>query len=241
MGYRERPPLLPALAPWMPCAWVRIAGPGPALVTPDGCVDVYWAGGRPTIAGPDTAARLVTLPPGTAVSGVRVRAGAAPLLLGDVPAGEVRDAQPDLDRLWSAADADALTARLTTAGAGWAATAELERALAARLPAFTPDPVVLRAVDVLDTARPPALGALARDLGLSDRQLRRRVTDAVGYGPRTLHGVLRFQRATAAARNGVSWPDAAARTGYSDQPHLIREVRRWSGRTPTALVGQGRS
>ncbi|WP_033341101.1 helix-turn-helix domain-containing protein [Catenuloplanes japonicus] len=244
MGYREHAPLLPALARWVSCTWVRVAGADPTLVTPDGCVDLYRAGGRLVVAGPDTAARLVTLPPGTEVAGVRLRPGAAPLLLGDVPAGEVRDAQPELDRLWPAAVV--ATLRRATTGEGpdattatsedRDATAVLERALAARLRSFVPDRAVLHAVEALDTPRPPALAALARDLGLSERQLRRRVTDAVGYGPRTLHGVLRFRRATAAARDGVPWPDAAARTGYSDQPHLVREVRRWSGRTPTALV-----
>ena len=239
-GYRERRPADPALTRWVPCSWTRVTGPGPALVTPDGCVDLYWDGARLTVAGPDTAARLVASPDGTEITGVRLRTGAAALLLGDVPAAEVRDVQPGLELLWGRAAA-ALTARLRATGPGPAVAAELERALAARLPGFAPDPAVLRTVAALDSARPPALGTLARDLGLSARQLRRRVTDAVGYGPRTLHGVLRFRRALAEARAGGAWPDVAARTGYSDQPHLIREFRRWSGRAPTALASPRRA
>ncbi len=39
-------------------------------------------------------------------------------------------------------------------------------------------------------------------LGVSERQLRRRFEDAVGYGPKTLARVLRFQRFLALASGG---------------------------------------
>ena len=52
----------------------------------------------------------------------------------------------------------------------------------------------------LGLARPGARVAdLAVALGLSERQLRRRFVDAVGYGPKTLARVLRFQRFLALA------------------------------------------
>ena len=40
----------------------------------------------------------------------------------------------------------------------------------------------------------------AHELGVSERQLRRRFAEAVGYGPKTLARVLRFQRFLDAAR-----------------------------------------
>jgi AraC-like DNA-binding protein len=75
---------------------------------------------------------------------------------------------------------------------------------------------------------------LAGDLGLSERQLRRRCHAAAGYGPKTLQRVLRFRRFLA-ARN----PDlarAALDAGYADQSHLTRECTRLAGATPAALL-----
>jgi transcriptional regulator GlxA family with amidase domain len=49
-------------------------------------------------------------------------------------------------------------------------------------------------------AQPHArVDALAGDLGLSERQLRRRFHAAAGYGPKTLQRVLHFRRFLAAA------------------------------------------
>ena len=86
-------------------------------------------------------------------------------------------------------------------------------------------------------ARVDELGA---QLGVSERQLRRRFADAVGYGPKTLARVLRFQRFLALAATG---DDLRARwrlgAGYADQAHLTRECRRLAGRTPAELLLAG--
>ncbi len=75
-------------------------------------------------------------------------------------------------------------------------------------------------------------------MGLSERQLRRRSHVIVGYGPKTLQRVLRFQRFVRLLDASAALPDladAAVRTGYADQPHLTRECRALSGHTPAAL------
>jgi AraC-like DNA-binding protein len=91
-----------------------------------------------------------------------------------------------------------------------------------------------------DPAR--SLDELCDATGLSARQLRRRMTDAVGYSPRLLAGVLRFQRFLRTVRD-VSPDDRdlarlAAETGYADQSHLTRECRRFSGSSPAALLAE---
>jgi AraC-like DNA-binding protein len=46
----------------------------------------------------------------------------------------------------------------------------------------------------------------------------------------------RFDRLTQLLRRGdASWAGLAAMLGFSDQAHLTREVRHFSGLTPTAL------
>ena len=72
--------------------------------------------------------------------------------------------------------------------------------------------------------------AVADDLGVSTRYLRRAFDDAVGLGPKTLHRVLRFQRLIRRLDGtGMSsepdWSYLAVSCGYFDQSHMIRDFR----------------
>ncbi|MGH9113685.1 MAG: helix-turn-helix domain-containing protein, partial [Acidimicrobiales bacterium] len=84
------------------------------------------------------------------------------------------------------------------------------------------------------------LHRLLDDVALSERQLRRRVEEAVGYSPRTLARIVRFQRFLHAARSVPrgrrNLAGLAAETGYADQAHLTRESRRLGGLPPAALL-----
>ena len=81
------------------------------------------------------------------------------------------------------------------------------------------------------------VGALARTAGLSDRQLERRFRSAVGLAPKLFSRIVRFQRVVRLARRSAQagWAETAARCGYADQAHLVRDVRAFSGATPSAL------
>ncbi|MET8993342.1 AraC family transcriptional regulator [Nonomuraea wenchangensis] len=74
-----------------------------------------------------------------------------------------------------------------------------------------------------------SVSEVARDLGLSERQLHRRSLTAFGYAPKTLQRIVRFQRALRLARAGIPLATVAAETGYADQAHLSHEVKRLSG------------
>ncbi|NUT36327.1 MAG: helix-turn-helix transcriptional regulator [Hamadaea sp.] len=232
--YRQRPVGLAVLASSVACVWVRSvpdeAGVS-ALVVPDGCVDLIWMDGRLQVVGPDTRPRDVSLSPATTISGIRLRPGAAPLLAGDMPASALTDVQVDLAELWGA-EAYPLVEELV---AGSDATAVLAGAVATRLARYAPDPLVMTAARMLDRAGPPSVPQLAVHLGISERQLRRRMVDAVGYGPKVLEQVLRFGRARRAAADGTDLARVAADEGYADQAHMSREVRRWAGRPITGL------
>ena len=103
------------------------------------------------------------------------------------------------------------------------------------------DPLVRAAVRRLDRAG-TRVSTLGPGLGISERQLQRRFRDAVGYGPKTLQRILRFQRALAEIRRGCEQSGGLARvaaaTGYADQAHLTRESRRLAGFSPKRL-GRG--
>ncbi|HEX3873364.1 MAG TPA: DUF6597 domain-containing transcriptional factor [Solirubrobacteraceae bacterium] len=232
MSYVEHPPP-PALAPWLACMWERAAADGPPVrVLPDGCIDLVWIEGFGTqIVGPNTTAFVVELRPGTRVAGARLRPGAAPSLLG-VAAESVLDARVPVHAVWSDAGAR-LAASLD---AGLDPTGRLRGWLVERAPHVDrPDPLVRDAIARLD--RPGVvIGRVADDLGLSERQLRRRVSSAVGYGPKRLARVLRLQRALEAGRTGADLAGAALDAGYADQAHFANDCRVLAGVSPSAIL-----
>src|SRR5205814_9396554 len=97
-----------------------------------------------------------------------------------------------------------------------------------------PDQLVAEAARRLTT---DDVQTVARELFISDRQLRRRFHTAVGYGPKTLARVLRFRRFVDAIDDGRS--DLAALAfdvGYADQAHLTRETTQLAGMPPTTFA-----
>lgn len=84
------------------------------------------------------------------------------------------------------------------------------------------------------------MNAVALDLGVSERHLRRVFRESVGVSPKTFAKLARFHRALRAACNDVhaSWASIAAAAGYYDQAHLNAEFRTIAGVTPQALRGE---
>ena len=239
--------LAPGYAEWAPpaalrgtvaCLWARVVpedGDRTTLVVPDACSDLIWEQGTGGyVAGPDTGPATWTGPAraGTVLAGVRFRPSAGGQVLG-LPLTEIRDKRVPLADLLPAV-AGMLPATLSPAEAA-------ARALdvAGRLTAdATPDRAMARAAALL---RDPAARteAVAAEVGLSERHLRRRVRAAAGYGPKTLQRVLRFQRFVRMLDAAARPPDlasAAVLAGYADQAHLTRECSALSGLTPTALA-----
>jgi AraC-like DNA-binding protein len=238
-GYRELPPRV-ELRDHLSCLWFRVVPPGePAervLVLPDACVDVVWrAGSAPSIAGPDTGPVPCELPAGTVIVGARFRTGLAPSLLG-VAASELRDAQAPLEAAWGGAEARRLE-EAEPAGSAAGMLEVLQDALVRHL-ATGPgaDPLIPPVVAWAARPATPGLDHLVRELGISERTLRRRVEERVGYGPKTLHRVLRFQRMLRLGKEVRSLADLAAMAGYADQAHMTRESRRLAGLTPARLL-----
>lgn len=210
--YAERP--APA---GLACLWTRtVTAPTVQRVVPDGCTDLMWAPatGSLFVAGPDTAAQLASVAPGT-LYGVRMPPGAFPSVFG-VPAFAVRDQRVPLAELVPAA-------RLTS-------FSEMVSFCASRV---APDPAVTATARLLRTCD---VGEAAWEIGLSSRQLRRRCLDAFGYPPKVLQRVLRFDHAMRLAWSGTPFAAVAADAGYADQAHLAREVRALAGVPLSQLI-----
>lgn len=220
------------------CEWVRTCvGDGVIDVLPDGCVDIVWrSDGELFVAGPDRAPVAHHHPADVEFVGVRLRPGTSASVLG-VPVDELCDRQVPLSALWGRG-AGRLAERLMESTPGERRRVLVEAALARALTDEL-DAGVLAAVSALEKET-GAIADLEDRTGLSSRQLRRRFVQQVGYGPKTYQRVIRFRRFLALARThrtpgGLA--GLAAVAGYSDQAHLTRECRRFSGRTPTQIVG----
>ena len=220
----------------MACVW--LSHDGEVSVLPDACADIVFEAGRLVVAGPATTVKLAPATPGIPRCGVRFRTGSAGAVLG-IGADELRDLGPDLTELWGA-DARRLQDRVAAAPTIEAAAGALLRGLADRLPGPRDGDPYVRALVAEEGVGP--LHVQARELGFSERHLRRRFERAVGYGPATLRRIQRFQRflaVAAASPAGTGLARLAADAGYADQAHLAREARRLSGRTPSDLLARG--
>jgi AraC-like DNA-binding protein len=240
-GYREwLPPA--ALRDALTCLWVSVtpaAQPSVTDVLPDGCADLIWQSGRGAyVAGPDTGPAPAHLPAGTVVVGARFRPGAGGPALG-LPLAELRDQRVDL-----AAFLPAFGRQLPADLPAELALDMVTRLIAELVTTGPPDRAVLHGARLLAdpgllAAGPGSVGGLSDTLGLSERQLRRRFDAAVGYGPKTLHRVLRFRRALARLTEtgpAANLADLAIEAGYADQAHLTRETTRLAGRPPATLA-----
>jgi AraC-like DNA-binding protein len=80
--------------------------------------------------------------------------------------------------------------------------------------------------------------AVAEQLGVSARHLRRAFAESVGIGPKEFVRTVRLQRAVRSAGTSTDWGRVAADAGYYDQAHLIADFRELVGFTPVAFVKQ---
>ena len=239
--YQERPPARP-VARHLTCAWVQRVAPGTEPYehhsVPNASVELSCElGSAPRVVGPQAGPVRHVNAPGSTVVGVRFRPGAAPSVL-DMPASELVDLVVDVEDLWGPAGA-----RLGEELAGCATAEEaaslLERVVLERATGG-PDPLVAEVVARLLPGHSTEVSSLSSSLYISERQLRRRSIAAIGFAPKTVHRMIRFQRFLALAHarglGSAGVADLAAAAGFADQPHLTRESLRLSGKSPRVLL-----
>jgi AraC-like DNA-binding protein len=239
-NYREFAPS-PPLHALVACRWSRtVPADGhadPALILPDGCVDVIWRDGRLVVAGPDQRAWLSQVRAGEEIVGIRLRPGVAGAVLG-LPASELLNSRVPLEELFDSR-AGKVAERLNEIEGRDSKYLLLEALVASAIEQRAPDPLVLAATRRLGFPG-SRVDELANALGISERQLRRRFHAAVGYGPKTLDRVLRFRRlvsqAQAVSDGEVDLARIAAELGYADQAHMTRDSVRLTGLPPARLA-----
>ncbi len=213
------------------CGWTA-AVEGEHRLVPDGCIDLLWLDtGSLWVCGPETRAWTFSLPPGLRAVGVRFLPGAAAPVLG-VRVDELTNRRIRLDDVLSPRMAAGLSDRIghqpTDRGR---LDVLLDAARRWQQAAPDPDPLATRSVQ-----RPFTVAGLAEEFGITPRQLHRRSVHAFGYGASTLGRLLRFQRFAAASATAPTIAAAAARAGYTDQSHLVRDCRDITGDAPSTFL-----
>ena len=220
------------LALHVACVWAARSRAADPLL-PDGAVELVWSGRGLFVRGADTRPHDVGAFPDRTFVAVRFRPGAAADVFG-LRGAELADARVGISQLWGRAEMERLESMLAASRSPWKAAHVLQAAVAAHV-ARPPDPVVSAIVAALRAQHSPVrVAPLADWIGLSERQLLRRCVASLGYGPKKLDRIFRFQRfrALAARHPGRGLAELAAVAGYADQSHLTRECLRLAGETP---------
>lgn len=193
--------------------------------------------------GPRQSVRRKFIRNGQRTVTARLRLGAPDKVLG-ASASAMAGRIVALEDLWGETAAGRLRARLADARDSMDAATILEQAIAERV-AITAErhdhaQLALAAADRLASS---SVHAVAADLGVSERHLRRVFRETVGVSPKAFAKLTRFHRALDAAREvaHASWATIAAASGYYDQAHLIAEFRAIAGVTPRSLLGELRA
>ncbi|MGB0133856.1 helix-turn-helix domain-containing protein, partial [Dokdonella sp.] len=106
-------------------------------------------------------------------------------------------------------------------------------------PGFEPSDLARWALDRIETNHGNvSVDELASQAGVSRRHLGQTLRREAGLGSKSLARVHRFKSALQwlGKCERIAWAELAARCGYCDQSHLIRDFRVFSGMSPGDLV-----
>jgi AraC-like DNA-binding protein len=227
--------------------------PSPQIL-PDGHVEIVlnlgdpvrlkgpaYTGAQPTrlVVGPLMRAVRMTYTGQVRTFGIRFHPARGAGFLG-VRATTLVDRMIPLGQMCAPLDRALLCALPETASLEDEATrAAVDRALLERRGSALPlDGELIAMVDRLaGSESAPMVAEIAKELGLSARQLQRRFLTAVGMTPKRFMRVTRFARVwqLATMRPPEAWAELAAEHGYADQAHLIREFRAFGAEPPARL------
>jgi AraC-like DNA-binding protein len=228
--------LRPFVARIFVATW-RLAAPHVQPMLPCPCSYLVLGTERPGVHGITTRRLEVELAGEGWVVGLRFRPAAIRSFL-ERPMHELRDRVISLGEAFG--PGGSRLSRAATSAEPGGAVALAERFLLDRPRTSCPDALL---VDLaVETARTTpevhTVRALAERVGVSVRVLELRFRDYVGLSPKAMIRRCRvIELADAVARGArVDWAELAARWGYSDQAHLIRDFKEQVGSPPASYA-----
>ena len=239
MYYAELEPL-PELKPWVAAYWHFCVRPEvdeiEHWIPLTGGALVSFPQGKPAgISGPRVTPLHLPVRGGESFWGFHLWPGACSLLGPEV--GRLREQIVPLSSIADPAWTESLSEALLEVDDPGSACRAFDQALTSlRHDTLALDDQVMTAVfRIIATNGHCRLDELARGVGLSPRQLRRRFRAAVELTAKELARLRRMRTSAvdAVQRQTAGWVEIAADRGYADQAHLVREFRDLIGLTPT--------
>ena len=248
MSYLEFRPH-PTLEKYVECFWSMsiLHSPEnskPHRVLPDGCIDIIFDfsdPGNPTTYAVGTMSRpiIVSNTERLEMLGIRFHPGAIRVFV-NLVASEFTDTETDLESFWGS-EAKILWERLAHLNHNAARILLLESYFLTKI-SLAPnslDPYVQYSVKLIRSKLGTfKVRALESGTGLSIRQLERKFERDIGLSPKSFARVTRFQNIVRLVHRSsrLDWNSIAFEAGYSDQSHLIRDFKSFSGLTPSQFT-----
>jgi len=157
------------------------------------------------------------------------------------PLEELANATTDLGAvLGRPAELDRLHEQLACAASHEERIRLVEDLLLAHTGEALPDPLVAAAVEMIERTRARMrVGELSRRIGLSQSALERRFRRLVGASPRRFASLIRLRNVLRLREAGSDLTTIAHAAGYCDQPHFIKDFKRFTGLPPGSFFAQG--
>lgn len=249
--YREFSPA-PSLAKYIFCYWTsppggidadRFHDPSYETIVPDSCVDIVF----------NITADVIS----SSVAGPFDIPFSIPVNLRYAKDFGVRFLLPDFFMFTGVSPRDLINGSLNARdifGKGWndleariysaADDNERVRVLNDALPRFSKlsdkhETVMTRMFDsVLNAGGHISAADIASDVDVSLRHLNRICNELTGFNVKTIARIIRFQNFIHSYRSSseACFSEAAYDAGFSDQAHMIREFRSFSGKTPSSVL-----
>jgi AraC-like DNA-binding protein len=255
MKYWEQPPCA-RLAKHIECFWFVSDSDGSGgtgaveRVLPDGCVEWIFHLGVPfqrfTLSGEwerqprsfvvGQLTRFLLLQPEGRVEimGVRFKPGGAYRFV-QFPLGSLTDNNIPTAEIWGR-EGDHLEDAVLEAGSNIRRQQLVEEFLVGKLERSVPRRrLEVTIAEIIRSRGQTRVHHLAKQIGLSQRQLEREFRASVGLSPKALARILRFQNLLRLVGEGPlrEWAYLAVEGGYADQPHMVREFREFAGQSPS--------
>jgi AraC-like DNA-binding protein len=171
---------------------------------------------RLTVRGPETRATAMPIPQDAEFFGIEFSAGT---FMPDLPPGRLVDRTLTLPQVSDRS--------FWLDGSAWelpgADNGDVFVDRLARAGLLVHDPIVAEALH-------------GKVVGFSIRSVERRVARGTGLTRGTIERIRRAERAVELLSRGATPSDTARRTGYADQSHLTRSLKRLVGQTPSQIV-----
>ncbi len=155
-----------------------------------------------------------------------------------IPAYELSDMNIELEWIWGSGKI--LEDRIMNSSAIQEIAMFLDDAFLKLLPSLNPnDYRINEAIRTISCCKGQiSITDTAKHIDLSPRQLERRFMELVGITPKRFCRIIRFRSVFTYLQNSrqKEWAEVAAACGYSDQAHLIRECKFFTGYSPAAYL-----